>query len=327
MKKLFYKILIGLFLIGIIIPDNLVAQQLPGFIFYNQVAGLYNPSAIPSEYSKHQHNLIVGATVRRQGTKISSAPKTQAIKAEYISDYGGTFNFLYGGYILNDQAGPIRTTGIYGRIASIMSKYSSEVGGFSGGIQLGMTQYSVNTAELQERYPDDILTQMNPHSVRPSLSVGVSYYNKITSQGIFDNSYINAGISVAQIGFSKHKFSDELQEFNIYTDPHIYFYGKMFKKFSLNAIEINSWVKYIPNAPINADIHLLYYINSTFWFEMGANSSGIGHAGIGVQFKNFFNSDDNLLQLNYAYNPSWIKFGNIFGDTHELTLKYSLRRN
>ena len=306
---------------------TIVAQQQTAWSSYDQLSGLFNPAAIPDNYTKYQHNINIGVSARRQWTKFNSAPKTQSIAAEYITDADNTFNFLFGGYLLNDRAGPVSSTGLYAKIASIMSRYDPTIGGFSGGIQLGMMQYRINTDVLREKYPDDILTLINVSTIKPAVSIGVSYYNKIKTKGFFRGTYFNTGLSIAQLGFSKTEFADELKKFNIFTEPHLYFYAKLYKPFRLqNALEFNTWVKYVPDAPVNMDLHLLYFVNKQIWLEAGANSSGIGHVGLGFQLQNFYKRSENLLRINYAYNPSFFKYGSVLGNTHEIGLKYSFRK-
>ena len=141
---------------------DLNAQQQLAYPCMINCPGLYNPSSIPDEYMFDQHNLIIGVMNRRQWVDLKSGPRTQAASAEYITSNGNTFNLLVGAYVMKDQAGPVSTTGACLRLASIMSDYDPFWGGFSAGLQFGVTQFKVNTKSLQEKYPNDILTYENP---------------------------------------------------------------------------------------------------------------------------------------------------------------------
>ena len=307
--------------------SDLFAQQQPGLSLYDQLAGIYNPSSIPDEYTYDQHNVIIGAMYRRQWVDLKSGPRTQAVSAEFITDYNNTFNLLMGAYILKDEAGPISTTGACLRLASIMSDYDPFWGGFSAGLQFGVTQFKVNTTALQEKYPNDILTYQNPQTIKPELSAGVSYY-KVFDRGSLRNSSLNAGISVAYLAFNELQFEDELGSFRIDATPHFYVYGKFAKEFRDDRrLEFNTWAKYVTNAPANVDLHVLYYINDIIWMEAGYNSAQIAHVGFGLQFRDLFSGSDNLVALAYSLDPPIFKVANFFGVTHELSLRYSLAPN
>lgn len=301
------------------------AQQ-PAFSFYNQFEGIYNPSSTPSEYRRYDQNLIIGANARTQWTNLPSSPKTQFLRAEYITNSKNTFDMLMGGYILKDQAGPISTTGAYFRLAGIMSKYDPKLGGISAGLQLGAIQYNINTTTLQEKYPTDFLTAQNTHATKPQLSLGVSYYNHFR-KGIFNNTDFNTGISITHLAFNAQVFSDDSNEFEFNTNMHYYAYAKIRKAFyDVQALELNTWVRYVKGLPSNIDAHLVFDINEVVSLELGANSAGIGHGGIGINIFDFLGSENNLMHLSYGFNPSFLKAGRAFGNTHEINITYSMER-
>ena len=320
MKKYILSLIIFAFSLG-----QSFGQQEASYIFYNQYEGRYNPSAIPSEYILYHHNLLVGATANTQWTNLSSAPKTQFLRAEYITKNDHTFNLLMGGYITHDKAGPIATTGAFFRLAGLMSKYDHKLGGISAGLQVGAVQYSVNTSSLRIKYPTDILTSQNAQTTRPQLSLGVSYYNRF-EEGIFRNSNLNTGISITHLGFNELTFNDEANEFHLHTDMHYYAYAKFRKEFyDVQALELNTWIKYVKYLPTNIDVHLIFDISDVFSVEVGGNSAGIAHGGVGVNLFDFWGAENNLLHLSYGFNPSFLQAGRAFGNSHEISVSYSFQ--
>lgn len=318
-KKTSILLIISFVLLG----NKGISQELSGLFLYNKLAGLYNPSSIPNEYSNYNQNLVFGASARSQWTKLPST--TQTIKLEYIAENTeNTFSTLYGTYILNDRVGQISSTGIYFKMASFMSKYNSTFGGISAGIQFGAIQYRINSQSLREKYPNDILTYSNSNKIKPELSLGVSYYN-IIKTGILKQTQINVGLSIAELGFNQLNFTGDSNEFSYYITSQFYGYSSVKKHFKNNkAIELNAWVQYVKDVPINIDLRSIFYLNEEFWLEVGLNTSGIGHFGFGINFFDFFGNNKDLINMNYSFNPTFIKFGSVFGNTHELSVSYSL---
>lgn len=317
--------LIGCLFLLVFSATNVHAQQQASFSLYNQFEGIYNPSSVPDEYTIYEHNLIFGAATRRQWANLSTAPKTQFLKGEYITQFENTFNLLMGGYITNDQAGPISITGVSLRLAGIMSNYDPVLGGISAGLHIGATQYRINTTSLQSKYPNDILTAQNTQASKPQLSLGVSYYNSF-KHGIFADTKLNTGFSITNLGFNQKVFKDQSNEFDLTTNLHYYAYAKIRKSFySEQALEFNTWIRYTQNIPMNADIHMIFDVNDNFSLELGLNTSGTAHGGIGLNLYDIF-SNDNLMHIEYAFNPSFLQAGGAFGNTHEVSINYSFKR-
>ena len=321
MKKIFLSILF----IVVAISQN-CGQQQAVFSLYNQFEGIYNPSAIPSEYIKYDHNFIIGADARSQWTNLPSAPRTQFLKGEYITSSDNTFNLLMGGYIMHDKAGPVSTTGTFFRLAGIMSNYDPKLGGLSAGLQLGAIQYSINTFDLHSKYPNDILTAENVQATKPQLSLGVSYYNSFDN-GVFENTRLNTGISITHLGFNKQIFKDDSHEFEFNTNMHYYAYAKFQKEFyDIQALELNTWVRYVEGTPANIDAHIIFDVNEFFSLELGINTGGSAHGGIGLNLFDIFSGNNNLMHIGYSFNPSFLRAGNAFGNTHEVVINYSFQR-
>lgn len=315
------KISLLLIILGVLTNTKGFGQQQANFSLSNQFMGIYNPSSIPDEYTYYHQNIIVGANVKRQWTNLVSAPQTQTIRGEFITTSDNTFNLLTGIHIINDQAGPITTTGLYVRLAGIMSNYDPQVGGFSAGIQIGMVQQAIRTNSLQEKYPTDILTIEDKKATKPQIGAGISYYNN------FENDLaLNTGISITQITGSDYSFKGNSLSYNYKSQMHYYAYGKIRKYiFEEQAIELDTRIRYVNNTPLNFDVQLLGFITEFLSIEIGSNSSGIGHGGVGLYLFDIFGMDNNLMSITYSFNPSLINAGTAFGNTHEININYSFK--
>lgn len=321
LKKIKYTTLLVFFLLSL--SQSGKAQQQTNSYLYDRLAGIYNPSSIPDAYNKYNHRLILGLSTRSQWGGVVKGPTTQTARIDYITKSDNTFNILIGTYLLNDKIGPISSTGIYFKLANFMSKYNRRFGGFSAGIQFGAIQYRINTQSLYEKYPNDILTHENTSKTTPELSLGLSYY-KIFTKGLLRQTRFSMGASIAQLGFNNLDFKDDSTSFSIRKKMHSYGYIKINKPLIKHiTFELSSWVRYVKNTPLNVDILSKLSFNDTFIIEGGTNTSGIAHFGFGINIHKLFTKSDNLISINYSFNPSLINYSSLLGNTHEITVTYS----
>ena len=94
-------------------------QQLPVLNQFVDNLSIINPAAVSSEYFKSSYELQVGINYRTQWVGIEGAPNTQSIIINKLIDRKKFVGASVGGYIVNDQAGPIGTTGVYGKIGMV----------------------------------------------------------------------------------------------------------------------------------------------------------------------------------------------------------------
>jgi len=302
----------------------LFAQQLPLFTQYADFRGLLNPSSVTNDYLLKDYNVTYGLSNRYQWIGVSGNPRTYVAHADYTINTGNTFNFLGGAYLLSHNTGPIKTTGIYGRLASIMSEYDPRFGGFSFGMNLGMVRYSVSTIELAQLYPSDILTSMSQNKIYPDVGLGISYYKNFT-QGPLKDDIFNLGFSVPQMLGLNLLFRDDTGEFNIGRVRHFYTFLSYLKSINEESfLEFSSWLKYVPAAPLNLDVNLRYQINPTFYIGSGLSTAGIGHFEFGLYLDDFIAKTDNRFRIGLSYDPSFTSYGARFGGSYELSIGYAL---
>ncbi len=317
------RMILCVLLLPLVMVTTLDAQQQPSVSLLSQFNGLINPSSLPDDFIQNDYRFVAGALYRNQWSKLSSAPRTMSLRAEYITNSNRTFNLLLGGYVLHDKAGAISSTETSVRIASIMSKYNPSFGGFSAGIKVGIVDYRIDTESLRQKYPNDILTHMSTRSMSPTVGIGVSYYNKI-NHGRSNESLYHVGISMEKIGLSTTEFKDENSSFSIQSETHYQAYAKFQKQNKDDSsYGINGYVRYVKDAPISIDLQLTYHPIRDIWFEVGSNSSGIGHVAAGVVLHDIFQNTANDTKIMYAYSPSFFDQGSVFGNTHEVSVTYA----
>jgi type IX secretion system PorP/SprF family membrane protein len=299
----------------------LQAQQLTLFTQYRENATIINPAAVEGDFLAFAQNLTVGASYRAQWTGVPGAPRTQTVRATYLNmDWSGV-TLMAGGHLLNDQTGPTGLTGLYGRLAGIVTD-DPEFGGFSIGLSAGIVQFRVNSSEIVLREGGDILGAVDQAQFFPDVGVGLFFYRMIEG-GAFDGDYFYLGASVPQAMGLDFTFQDENGEF--FTKRLQHFYGQigMYKFFGNDSfLEPSVWVKYVPDAPLNADINLRYQLPTSFWVGTGISSAGTYHLEAGFLLGENLGLD-NTIRIGYGYDYTFSTIGPVAGSTHEINLGFS----
>jgi len=300
-------------------PIAVFAQQLSLFTQYRENATLINPAAIEGDYFAYGQNMTFGVSYRAQWVGLANGPRTQTLRGSYLNtDYSGV-TLMAGGHLINDQTGPTGFTGVYGRIGGVVSG-DPEYSGLSIALSAGLVQYRVDASKIRLRDPNDVIGEQDQSQLFPDVGLGVYYY-----QMVGDGDFFYTGVSVPQVIGLDLTFQDENGEF--YTKRVQHFYGLLgFYKFFDNDsfLEPSVWVKYAPNAPINADINLRYQMPSSFWIGTGGSTGGNFHMDAGVIIGQ--NTFDNTIRIGYGFDYSFSSFGPTAGSTHEINLTFSFEK-
>jgi type IX secretion system PorP/SprF family membrane protein len=313
------KILLCLILFTL--PEWCEAQHLPLFTQYREQAGILNPAAVHGDYLAFEHNVAFSGSYRRQWVGLAAAPTTQVLQGQYMYAERGSFGWIAGGYLMNDQTGPIGYTGAYGRVAGIITD-DPYYGGLSFGLSIGAVQYRVDVNEIKLREDNDILTMDNQAKLYPDVGLGAYFYRQLES-GWFDGNHVYVGLSVPQVFGLNLEFKDETGAFSTKRVQH--FYGQLGMLAYLDGdsfLEPSVWIKYAPNAPVNADFNLRYQMQSNFWLGTGVSTAGNFHLEFGYIALDFL-ADDSNLKIGYGYDYSFSSFGPDVGSTHEFNVVYT----
>ena len=220
---------------------------------------------------------------------------------------------------MNDQTGPTGFTGLYGRIAGVLTN-DAEVGGVSLGLALGGVQYRLKTSLLTLKDPDDIRASEDRMKLYPDLSIGAFWYQKF---GDFSDDYVYAGLSVPQMMGLDLSIADVDKALQYKRVQHYYASAGWYHFFGDGTfIEPSVWVKYVKNTPINVDFNLRYQAANTFWVGAGSSVSGNIHAELGVILGKNIGFDSNF-SVGYGFDYSTQSYGSFVGTTHEINLSYA----
>ncbi len=310
-----------LLLCFLLLGEWLAAQHLPLFTQYREQAGIINPAAVNGDYFIYENNVAFGGSYRKQWVGLDAAPTTQTLHGQYMYAERGSFSWIAGGYLINDQTGPTGFTGAYGRIAGIITD-DPYYGGLSFGLSFGAVQYRVNTQEIRLRELNDILTADNQAEFFPDFGLGAYFYRQLDG-GFLDGNHVYAGVSVPQVFGLNLQFKDDTGDFSIERVQHYYGLLGMYAYLEDDSfLEPSVWIKYTPNAPVNVDFNLRYQMQSDFWLGTGLSTAGNFHLELGYVITDFI-SDDSNFKIGYGFDYSFSSFGPDVGSTHEINLSYS----
>lgn len=307
---------------------TLSAQQLSLFTQYRENATIINPAALESDFFAYGNNMTLGASYRAQWVGLSGGPRTQTLRASFISLGGAGVNLTAGGHVINDVTGPTGFTGIYGRIGGVVGS-DPEYSGLAIGISGGMVQYRIDADKVQVRDIGDPVAEQDNSQLFPDVGVGIYFYNTVG-----DNNYFYAGASVPQVLGLNLLFSDENGDFEIERIRH--FYGMLgYYLFFENEsfVELSAWGKYVQGAPMNVDFNIRYQLPTALWIGTGlgkgssmtdSNATNF-HIDAGVVLGEAAGFDSTI-RFGYGFDYSFSSFGPTAGSTHEVNLTYSFTR-
>lgn len=315
MKRLF---LLPLFMF---IALSIRAQQLPLFTQYRENATLINPASMESDFLASAQNMTFGVSIRSQWTGISGGPRTRVLRGSFVNSKSSGASFLVGGHIISDATGPTGVTGIYGRAGAVISS-DPEYSGIALALSGGLVQYKIDADEIVLHDQGDVLGTQSYSQLHPDVGVGVFAY-----QVVGDGNMLYGGISVPQILGLDLAFSDENGEFSVKRVQHFYGHVGLYKflRDEENFLEPSLWLKYTPNAPINADFNLRVKLPGSIWIGSGVSTAKNFHLDLGFDLGDNVGFD-NLIKLGYGYDYSFSPFGPFVGSTHELNLSISFER-
>ena len=311
-----------LFAILLFVLTDAFSQQLPLFTQYRENAGIINPGAVNHDYLVYEHPLSFGASYRAQWVGLENAPTTQTLRGEYLFADNNSIGILAGGYMINDQTGPTGFTGIYGRIAGVLSE-DPTYGGLSIGLTAGLVQYRVRTSEIRLREINDVLSGNDQSQLFPDVGFGIYAYQYLDG-GMFEDIQVYGGISVPQVFGLNLEFEDENGLFSTQRVQHLYVMAGFYKYFKDDSfLEPSIWFRYVKDTPVSVDFNLRYQMASNFWLGTGGGTNGNVHIEAGFIIGENMGLD-NTVKIGYGFDYSFTTFGPKVGGTHELNVSYSL---
>lgn len=293
------------------------SQQLPLFSQYREMQGIINPASVYCDQMLYRYSSFVGVSYRAQWAGVPDAPRTQSIRGEHLFE-GDGFSLVAGGHIMNDRAGKVGFTGAYARVTGILSDDPYEWG-LAVGLTAGAIQYRVNLADANPRDPGDVLATESQNQIFPDVGAGVYFYK--TLYGNEDIFY--TGLSIPQVLGLDLRFRDQNSgdEFSLQQVRHYYgvagYYLTLNDEYSF--LEASTWVKYVPNVPVNVNLNLRYQMSNVFWVGGGWSTSQTFHGEAGLILGENIGLE-NQLKIGYGFDAPFSALSPYYGNSHEINL-------
>ena len=316
------------------------AQQLPVFTQYRDSWMQINPATLSNDYINYENNFIAGVSHRQQWTDpdIIGSPITSLAQFQYIS---ADYNFLAGGYFINDQTGDIGSTGVYGNFAYQVPLGKGRIDQtLSIGLSAGLVQYRVDL----------------PAAIRGSSGAGMAFSETILypdfGLGLYylHDEKFYAGVSIPQLfglDLTLRDREDPNNSFPLTKVRHYYallggYFDFDFFESESSFFEPSLWIRYVENLPLSFDFNIRYKPSDHFWLGAGYGTgtiySGVQeqqiidtnlqaskqvlHMEAGVVLLDFLEEAAHL-KIGFGYDVQLSQYLVNFGNSFEVHVIYS----
>lgn len=288
------------------------SQQEPIYSQYTMNKYLINPA-----YAGSEGYTSFNLTARQQWLGFENAPMTQAIsgqtrilKTSYVSKSRSVRNRTkrrrpsgkvgLGGYLYNDQNGPIGRTGLEFSYAYHLFINDGQL---SLGLSLSAYQFRVNTSELVTNEYDPLLDEARASMFIPDGSVGIYY--------TYQPFYI--GISARNLFQAAVKFGGD-NSFSDYQQVRHYYLMSGYRYDMDNDFEIEPsiLIKTTENFNLQADIALKGYYKRDYWLGFSYRTGNAFITSVGIKV--------DRLYFGYAFDYSLNDIQRISYGSHEIMI-------
>ncbi|PRX57430.1 type IX secretion system PorP/SprF family membrane protein [Flagellimonas meridianipacifica] len=273
------------------------AQQDPQFTQY-----MYNTLSVNPAYAGSRGHLTALLIHRSQWIGINGAPTTQVLAVD-----GPMGNNVGLGLVLShDALGPSSEVFVDGNFSYTL-QLDDDNRKLSFGLKAGGRLFNVDFNEGTIQNPDVAFQNNIENKFFPTVGAGVYYHTK--------SSYL--GLAVPNF-FSEEHYDGAEQE--IATERLHYFLigGKIIDLTPDLKFKPAFFVKWVPGAPVIADISANALLRETFNFGVAYRWDDSFSALLGVQI-----SPD--LSVGYAYDLTTSDLGDFTSGTHEIFLRYEFK--
>jgi len=290
-----------IFLIFLFISLKSYVQQIPIYTQYFLNEIFYNPS-----FTGIKDHYQARTNYRFQWLGITDAPKT------YILSVFGphkVYNFGFGGYLINDVAGPLSKTGLY----SLYSYHIQLIEDYflSIGFSLGILQIKLDGSEvILHDFFDNSLGYNVYKAYIPDLSFGT----------LFFSNYFNIGFSIIQAFSSNINFSEVHQLGINKLKQHFFLHGSYLYQTNKDlSIEPTLIFAYVYPAPLQTTFFVKCIFNNKYWFGTGIRTKDALVFAAGIFL-------DNQISISYSYDYHLSNIKKFTTGSHEITVNMNFKK-
>lgn len=294
MKKRMGHTYLAVLLLGIF---TVSAQQDPQFTQY-----MYNTMSVNPAYAGSQGYLTALLMHRSQWVGVNGAPNTQVLAVDTPLE-----NKLgVGGILAHDALGPSSEIFLDGNVSYTIQLDSTNKK-LSFGMKVGGRLFDVDFSKGLTQNPDVAFQNNVQSKFFPTIGAGLYYQTK--------DSYL--GFAVPNF-FSQKHYDGEEQEIAAERLHYYFIGGKFFDLTSEIVMRPAFFVKWVPGAPIIADVSVNAVLRDTFTFGVAYRWDDSFSTLLGLQITPNLNA-------GYAYDLTTSNLANYTGGTHEIFLRYQFK--
>ena len=271
------------------------AQQHPIFTQY-----MFNGLAINPAYSAVDDYLNATMIARKQWSSFEGAPNTQTLTLHSPIREGA--NESFGIFLLNDEIGEvIAEQGLF--LSGAKKVQLGENLYLAGGISGGFTNFRANYSELDDTGQDAIFTNQNDRSL--NFGFGAILFSDRFFAGVSSPFFSTLSINSNNINPNNNL-------------PYFAFQGGFLTDInSVIKFKPSFLLKYVKNAPIQADLNANFYI--TRILGLGLSWRSFDSINLLAQFQ-----VTKSIEFGYAYDFTNTTLQRAHRGTHEVMLRYRL---
>ncbi|MEL6303261.1 MAG: type IX secretion system membrane protein PorP/SprF [Bacteroidota bacterium] len=283
--------------IALLMGVTLFGQQDPQYTQY-----MYNTLSVNPAYSGSRGHLSALVMHRSQWVGINGAPTTQVLAVD--GPVGK--NVGLGLVLTNDALGPANEFFIDGNFSYTLRLNDTDKR-LSFGLKAGGRLFNVDFTEGSTQNPDIAFQNNIENKFFPTIGAGVYYHN---SKGYL-------GLAVPNF-FSEEHYNGQEQ---VIASERLHYFligGKIFNMTPDVQFKPAFFVKWVPGAPIIADISANAMIRETLTFGVAYRWDDSFSGLFGLQI-----SPD--LSVGYAYDLTTTDLTDYTSGTHEIFLRYEFK--
>jgi type IX secretion system PorP/SprF family membrane protein len=299
------KKIILLSIIGLLLGQLSMAQQLPMYSQYMNNKFLLNPAVAGSE-----DYIPIRLTARQQWVGLDEAPSTQSLSGNLLI---ANQTIGVGGYVFSDRFGADSKVGIQGAFSYILP-----VGLWDSKLAMGVSfmafQYAFNTTgAIVTDENDPSVAYANETAFVPDANFGLYWHN--------DDFFV--GFSANQLIEYKVKFNTLDAAENTLQRHYFLMGGYKFKITNEIDIEPSTMLKYTTSSPMNVDLNIKTYYKRNYWAGVSYRTGVPFEAGnsvvamLGAKYKH--------IVIGYAFDYMFSNLNNYTSGTHEIMIGINLK--
>lgn len=290
-----------LLIIILVVISNVAMAQQDGML--NQY--MFNKSLVNPGYTGTNEDISTVLISRNQWVNFEGAPRSHSFSIHSPISY---YNMGLGGYIIDDQIGPLHDV-------TAMMAYSYHVKFYESTLSLGLSvgiKYSSLEKDKLNGYDanDYLIIEGQDESFLPDANFGAYYFTK--------NYYL--GLSAKQLIGNRYGFTEDIKKGVTYyskLDRHYYFMGGFVYYLTENLLmRPSTLVKYVQNSDPQVDLNISFLINDFWW--VGASY----RTGLQVAIMTEMEINPQL-SVGYSFDMPITKLSSYTLGTHELMLSYN----